>query len=297
MRRGTALILAGALAFAASLGAATPIDIPIIINGPAPAPGTLQLSLSPASATVASSIASGGAVSTITAVNTGGSAPVVGFGAPYFDDGGLFAISGNHLIINPAGQGVSALASSTQPATIIATAGSQTISQNFALAVSPVATQVNFTNVVPQIQDNSGAGTFMATIVVTMSDGTTDYHIGLFTTSDTNHYAISGSNIVTARQLTPADDGIHPTVITAIGGFFLSAAPAGGTTSTAPSGPSLTTGSGIWTWGGAASGRPGEYHVNLNGNPVGVGTLMEVATANGQLYVDTAALIWYVWQN
>src|SRR5207253_1876335 len=57
----------------------------------------------------------------------------------------------------------------------------------------------------------------------------------------------------------------------------------------------LRTAAGTWAWGAAASGRPGEYNVNLNGSAVGVGLLIEVAKG-GQLYVNTANLGWYLWQ-
>lgn len=219
MRRAAGFILGAALALAAPFGplgrgAATPIDIPIVITGPPAAPG-FTLSLGPPNATTPSSTAPGAVVSTITAMSSGGP-PALAFGPPYFDDGGLFAISGNQLIINPAGAGVAALASSTQQATVTATAGGQTIAQNFTLAVSAVSTQVNFANAQATIPDNSGAGTFVATIVVTMSDGTTNYPGG-FTTSNTDIYAISGNNVVTARQLTALDDGISSTIITATG--------------------------------------------------------------------------------
>ena len=70
-----------------------------------------------------------------------------------------------------------------------------------------------------------------------------------------------------------------------------------GTTSAAPNGPALTTAAGVWTWTGAAPGRPGEYYVNLNAvTHVGIGTMMEVAN-NGQLYVQTAGGGWYLWNN
>jgi hypothetical protein len=65
----------------------------------------------------------------------------------------------------------------------------------------------------PSIPDNSSAGTLIATANVTMSDGS--QFKGTLTTSNTDIYAISGLNIVTARALTSADDGQHPTVITA----------------------------------------------------------------------------------
>jgi hypothetical protein len=53
----------------------------------------------------------------------------------------------------------------------------------------------------------------IATANVTMSDGS--QFAGVLTTSDTNFFAISGLNIVTARSYTSADDGTHSTIITA----------------------------------------------------------------------------------
>jgi hypothetical protein len=69
-----------------------------------------------------------------------------------------------------------------------------------------------------------------------------------------------------------------------------------GSTSATPNGPSLITNVGIWTWAGAASGRPGEYYLNLNGTNTGIGSLMEVAKG-GNLYVNTVSLGWYLWQS
>src|SRR6516225_2534014 len=63
------------------------------------------------------------------------------------------------------------------------------------------------------IPDNAPAGAVIATANVTMSDGS--QFAGTLATSDTNFFAISGHNIVTARAFTSADDGTHSTVITA----------------------------------------------------------------------------------
>jgi hypothetical protein len=70
-----------------------------------------------------------------------------------------------------------------------------------------------------------------------------------------------------------------------------------GAKSSAPSGAALTTTAGVWTWGAAAAGRPGENTINLNGvYAPGIGNLMEVANG-GKLYVNTATAGWYVWSN
>jgi hypothetical protein len=65
------------------------------------------------------------------------------------------------------------------------------------------------------IPDNAPAGTLIATAKVKMSDKSP--FNGVLTTSNTDMYAISGFNIVTARALTPADDGTlrSATLITA----------------------------------------------------------------------------------
>jgi hypothetical protein len=82
--------------------------------------------------------------------------------------------------------------------------------------ISPVFPLPGSVRVLPSgapIPDNSPAGTYLATVSVATFDGLP--FAGILTTSDTNFFAISGMNVVTARALTPADDGTHTTVITA----------------------------------------------------------------------------------
>jgi hypothetical protein len=83
----------------------------------------------------------------------------------------------------------------------------------FAVQGTRIPTAITLTPPNPTIPDNAPAGTLIATSNVTMSDGSR--FTGTLTTSDTNMFATSGLNIVTARALTPADDGPHSTVITA----------------------------------------------------------------------------------
>jgi hypothetical protein len=96
----------------------------------------------------------------------------------------------------------------TTTATLLAKApfmvSSQGVATPTAITVSPAS---------PTIPDNTPAGTVIATAKVTMSDGS-QFH-GTLMSSDTNFFAISGLNIVTARAVTSADDGLHSTVITA----------------------------------------------------------------------------------
>lgn len=87
----------------------------------------------------------------------------------------------------------------------------------------PTPASITLTNisscngVANEICDNDPAQFLIATAVVKMSDGSTcsGPPTCTLTTSDTNIYAISGLKVVTARQLSPADDGSHPTTITA----------------------------------------------------------------------------------
>jgi hypothetical protein len=96
----------------------------------------------------------------------------------------------------------------TTTATLIATApfvvNSQGVATPTAITLSPVSAT---------IPDNAPGGTVIATASVTMSDGS--QFKGTLTTSNTDFFAISGSNIVTARAVTSADDGTQSTVITA----------------------------------------------------------------------------------
>lgn len=85
--------------------------------------GYLTLSFNPAKPSIANTTPLGSTVATITAAWSDGSPFIgtLGFAAPYSNDHGTFAISGNNLIVNPVGPGVSADANTTQNVTIVAT--------------------------------------------------------------------------------------------------------------------------------------------------------------------------------
>lgn len=88
-----------------------------------PSTPSLLLSFNPPSPTIAASAQLGDLVATITASWSDGSpfSGTLSFGPPYSNDNGTFAISGNNLIVNPAGPGVSAYSGTTQNVTIVAT--------------------------------------------------------------------------------------------------------------------------------------------------------------------------------
>lgn len=89
----------------------------------ASAPPHLTLSFNPPNPSITPNSSSGTVVTTITATWSDGTpfTGTLGFAPPFSDDAGTFAISGDKLIINPAGPGVSALGGTTQSVTITAT--------------------------------------------------------------------------------------------------------------------------------------------------------------------------------
>jgi uncharacterized protein DUF4082 len=91
-----------------------------------PAAGTspsLVLRFDPPNPSITSSAPLGSVVATISATWSDGG-PFTGtlsFAQPYSNDKGTFAISGNSLIVNPSGPGISADANTTRNVTIVAT--------------------------------------------------------------------------------------------------------------------------------------------------------------------------------
>jgi hypothetical protein len=80
------------------------------------------LTISPPSPVISASAPLGTYVATVTAAWSDGS-PFTGtiqFTAPYYDDGGTFALSGHQLIISPLGLGVNGDGGSTQYVSVIA---------------------------------------------------------------------------------------------------------------------------------------------------------------------------------
>jgi hypothetical protein len=80
------------------------------------------ISLNPTNPSLSANAAGGTVVATIQVTMSDGSAftGVLGFGTPYENDNNTFAISGNNLIVNPTGPGLSADTNTTQNVTIVA---------------------------------------------------------------------------------------------------------------------------------------------------------------------------------
>jgi hypothetical protein len=88
-----------------------------------PTGGSLVLNFNPPNPSISATAPLGSVVATITPTWSDGS-PFTGtlsFAQPYSNDQGIFAISGNNLIINRSGPGLSADANSVQRVTIVAT--------------------------------------------------------------------------------------------------------------------------------------------------------------------------------
>jgi hypothetical protein len=95
--------------------------VDVLFTPVAPTP-YLTLSFNPPNPTIASNAPAGTVVATVTASWSDGS-PFTGtlsFGAPNSNDGGTFAISGNQLVVNSAGPGLSGDGATTQLVTIVA---------------------------------------------------------------------------------------------------------------------------------------------------------------------------------
>jgi hypothetical protein len=94
-----------------------------VVFTPAAPTRYLVLTFNPPNPTITNSTPLGATVATINASwsDDGPFTGTLSFGPPYSNDQGIFAISGNSLIVNPQGPGVSGDANTTQYVTIIAT--------------------------------------------------------------------------------------------------------------------------------------------------------------------------------
>jgi hypothetical protein len=94
------------------------VDVAFTASAP-----VLNIALSPANPTIPSTTPLGAVVATVSVTWSNG-APFAGtlsFGSPNSNGGGVYALSGNNLIINPSGPGVSTAGGSVQNVTIVAT--------------------------------------------------------------------------------------------------------------------------------------------------------------------------------
>jgi hypothetical protein len=96
------------------------VDVSFTPSAPTP---TLMLSFSPPNPSIPPNAPGGTVVATAVASWSDGSefTGTYSFGQPYSNDGGVFVLNGNQIIVNPSGPGLSAEANTTQNITVIAT--------------------------------------------------------------------------------------------------------------------------------------------------------------------------------
>ena len=99
------------------------VDVLFMPAAPIPAPPVLSLSFEPPNPKIPSNTPKGATVATIITSWSNGDlfTGTLGFGSPNFDAGGVFAISGNSLIINPLGPGLNAPGGTIEHVTVDAT--------------------------------------------------------------------------------------------------------------------------------------------------------------------------------
>jgi hypothetical protein len=132
--------------------------------------------------------------------------------------GGYFSVSGTNLITAWNGSILPGYYSLRVRANGISTRFSS--SATFAISVGavdpapPTPTGIKFTSAVASLPDNSVAGTTVALVSVSMSDGST--FSGALTANPVGVVAISNTKtMVLARGLSPADDGVQQWGVTA----------------------------------------------------------------------------------
>jgi hypothetical protein len=98
------------------------VDVSFTPSTPTPTP-TLMLSFSPPNPSIPSDAPGGTVVATAVASWSDGSefTGTYSFAQPYSNDGGVFALNGNQIIVNPNGPGLSEDANKTQNITVVAT--------------------------------------------------------------------------------------------------------------------------------------------------------------------------------
>ena len=82
-----------------------------------------------------------------------------------------------------------------------------------AAIAAPIPVDIVFSTAQISIPDNAPQGTLLTRLTVVMSDGSA--FTGSLSSSNTTFFTLTGNTLVTQHTLTPADDGVHTTTITA----------------------------------------------------------------------------------
>jgi hypothetical protein len=271
----------------------------------AAAPPYLILSFDPANPSISASTPLGSTVSAIKASWSDGSpfAGSLNFGPPYSNAQGVFAISGNNLIVNPAGPGMSGSANTTLNVTVVATQGATGPTAPPPPGPGPVSLDGTILTA-----PSSGS---LTTAAGTWTFGTTQSQPGQYQIFLNGNYASGWAAAIEVNNggKLYAYDSYLGNWYVWNNGWSGSAAPppptgpgAGpvspdGTILTAPSSGSLKTAAGTWTFG-TTQPLPGQYEIFLNGyDASGWAAAIEVKNG-GKLYAYNSYLInWYIWNN
>jgi len=115
---------------------------------------------------------------------------------------GAVTISGNKLVLARA---LTSADNGMRTWSAAATQNGVTVSGSIQVQVNAVPTSVSFTPSAPSLPDNAAAGTVVAAVSVSMSDGSA--FTGMLAASPSGTVTISGKNLVLARALASADNG------------------------------------------------------------------------------------------
>ena len=157
--------------------------------------------------TVAQNAPAGKIVGTLTASDVGSIIPCNFILSK--SSSGYFAISSNNIVTVWSGSVVAGSYPVRVHAVGINTrfSGFATFIVNVSAPSLPTPTGVTFVTKMTSLPDNSPAGTAIATVSVPMSDGSA--FTGTLGASPSGVVAISGKNLVLARALTSADNGLQ----------------------------------------------------------------------------------------
>jgi hypothetical protein len=174
---------------------------------PSPQPTPTGVTFTPSAASLPDSAAVGTTVAGVSVSMSDGSAFT---GTLAANPSGTVAILGNNLVLaralTPADNGPHQWGVTT-------TQNGVTVSGSIPVQVNAVPTSVTFTPSAASLPDSAAAGTTVAAVAVSMSDGSA--FSGTLGASPAGTVTISGKNLVLARALTSADNGPHQWTVAA----------------------------------------------------------------------------------
>lgn len=192
------------------------------------------VTLTPTAAPLPDNAAAGTVVDVVSVAMSDGSVFSGSFAA---SPAGTVAMSGNQLVLSRA---LSPADDGAHQWIVSATQNGVTVSGIIQVQITATPSAVTFTPTTASLPDNSAAGTTVAAVSVSMSNGSA--FSGTLAASTAGTVATSGNLLVLARGLTPADDGSHQWQVSATqNGVTISGAIQVQVTATLPPSDQLTT--------------------------------------------------------